>query len=85
MTTGVILSLLACGLALLLARENKLRRALQVLCARLLNRLADKTARQPHSRTHTQAHASLRTRIQNQSHSQSKSQPQPQSQQRQTP
>ncbi len=73
MTTGVILSLLACGLALLLARENKLRRALQVLCARLLNRLADTTARQPH----TQPHASLRTRIQNQSQSQS--------QQRQTP
>ncbi len=75
MTTGVILSLLACGLALLLARENKLRRALQVLCARLLNRLADTTARQPHSRPHAQAHTSLRTRIQNQS----------QSQQRQTP
>ena len=75
MTIGVILSLLAGGLALLLARENKLRRALQVLCARLLNRLADTTARQPHSRPHTQAHASLRTRIQNQS----------QSQQRQTP
>ena len=75
MTTGVILSLLACGLALLLARENKLRRALQVLCARLLNRLADTTARQPHSQAHTQAHASLRTRIQNQS----------QPQQRQTP
>jgi len=75
MTTGVILSLLACGLALLLARENKLRRALQVLCARLLNRLADTTARQPHSRPHTQAHTSLRTRIQSQS----------QSQQRQTP
>ena len=75
MTTGVILSLLACGLALLLARENKLRRALQVLCARLLNRLADTTARQPH--------ASLRTRIQNKSHSQS--QPPSQSQQRQTP
>ena len=79
MTTGVILSLLACGLALLLARENKLRRALQVLCARLLNRLADTTARQPH----TQAHASIRTRIQNQSNSHS--QPQSQSQQRQTP
>ncbi len=75
MTTGVILSLLACGLALLLARENKLRRALQVLCARLLNRLADTTARQPHSRPHAQAHTSLRTRIQNQS----------QSPQRQTP
>ena len=75
MTIVVILSLLASGLALLLARENKLRRALQVLCARLLNRLADTTARQPHTRPHTQAHASLRTRIQ----------PQSQSQQRQTP
>ena len=52
MTTGVILSLLACGLALLLARENKLRRALQVLCARLLNRLAD-TSRQHFPPTHT--------------------------------
>jgi hypothetical protein len=47
MTTGVILSLLAGGLALLLARENKLRRALQALCTRLLARLADTTGRAP--------------------------------------
>ncbi len=36
---GVILSLLAAGLAILLARETKLRRALQALCNRLLARL----------------------------------------------
>ena len=41
MTTGVILSLLAAGLALLLARETKLRRALQSLCSRLMARLAE--------------------------------------------
>jgi hypothetical protein len=41
MTTGVILSLLAAGLSLLLARENKLRRALQSLCSRLIARLAE--------------------------------------------
>ena len=41
MTTGVTLSLLAAGLALLLARENKLRRALQSLCSRLMARLAE--------------------------------------------
>ena len=41
MTTGVILSILAAGLAVLLARETKLRRALQVLCNRLMARLAD--------------------------------------------
>jgi hypothetical protein len=45
MTIGVILSLLAGGLALLLARETKLRRALQALCDRLLNRLSE-TSRQ---------------------------------------
>jgi len=38
---GVILSILAAGLAFLLARETKLRRALQALCNRLLARLAD--------------------------------------------
>lgn len=38
---GVILSILAAGLAILLARETKLRRALQALCNRLLARLAD--------------------------------------------
>ena len=41
MTIGVILSLLAGGLALLLARETRLRRALQTLCSRLLDRLAE--------------------------------------------
>ncbi len=43
MTTavGVILSLLAAGLAVLLARETKLRRALQALCNRLMARLAE--------------------------------------------
>ena len=41
---GTYLALFLCfliaGLALLLARENKLRRALQALCTRLLNRVA---------------------------------------------
>ena len=43
MTTavGVILSILAAGLAVLLARETKLRRALQALCNRLMARLAE--------------------------------------------
>ena len=36
---GVILSVLTLGLAILLARETKLRRALQALCSRLLTRL----------------------------------------------
>jgi len=52
MTIGVILSLLVGGLALLLARETKLRRALQALCSRLLNRLAE-THRQHFPPTHT--------------------------------
>lgn len=51
MTTGVILSLLAAGLAVLLARENKLRRALQALCSRLMARLADTTGLQPNQPT----------------------------------
>jgi hypothetical protein len=42
---GVILSILAAGLALLLARETRLRRALQALCNRLLGRLADAEAK----------------------------------------
>lgn len=42
---GVILSILAAGLAVLLARETKLRRALQALCNRLLGRLADAEAK----------------------------------------
>lgn len=45
MTIGVVLSLLAGGLALLLARETRLRRALQALCSRLMARLADTTGR----------------------------------------
>ena len=54
MTIGVILSLLAGGLALLLARENKLRWALQTLCNRLLNRLAETSRQQlPPTHTHT--------------------------------
>jgi hypothetical protein len=52
MTIGVILSLLVGGLALLLARETKLRRALQSLCNRLLNRLSE-TSRQHFPPTHT--------------------------------
>jgi hypothetical protein len=43
---GLALSILVGGLALLLARETKLRRALQSLCSRLLNRLADVTGQQ---------------------------------------
>ena len=57
MTIGVILSLLAGGLALLLARETKLRRALQALCNRLLGRLAD--AQRRHL---PPAHSAYRTR-----------------------
>ena len=52
LTTGLILSLLVGGLALLLARENKLRRTLQSLCTRLLNKLAETTHRRgfhPHN------------------------------------
>jgi hypothetical protein len=56
MTTGVILSILAAGLAVLLARETKLRRALQTLCNRLMARLADGQSRYlsepPTSTTH---------------------------------
>lgn len=45
-TLAIVLSLLAAGLALLLARENKLRRALQALCGRLLTRLANVAGQQ---------------------------------------
>jgi len=41
MNTGVFLCFTILGLAVLLARENKLRRGLQVLCSRLLSRLGD--------------------------------------------
>jgi hypothetical protein len=52
MIIGVILSVLAGCLALLLARETRLRRALQALCSRLLNRLAE-ASRQHFPPTHT--------------------------------
>lgn len=39
MTIGVIASLLAAALAGLLAREARLRRVLEALCARLINRV----------------------------------------------
>ena len=50
---GVILSILAACLAFLLARETKLRRALQALCSRLLARLAEAPRRHfgPHAST----------------------------------
>ena len=51
MTIAVVLSLLAGGLAVLLARETKLRRALQALCSRLLARIAEKTGRDPNQPT----------------------------------
>ena len=41
MNTGVFMSFITVGLAVLLARENKLRRGLQRLCGRLLSRLGD--------------------------------------------
>jgi hypothetical protein len=41
---GVMLTLLVAGLALLLAREAKLRRALQALVHRLLSKLAEVAA-----------------------------------------
>jgi hypothetical protein len=50
---GVILSVLALGLAILLARETKLRRALQTLCSRLMARLADMQRRDFTTRPHT--------------------------------
>jgi hypothetical protein len=53
---GVILSILAAGLAFLLARETKLRRALQALCSRLLARLAD--TQRPRFSSPTTAHRS---------------------------
>jgi hypothetical protein len=53
---GVILSVLALGLAILLARETKLRRALQALCNRLLARLNELQRR--HFTSHTASHRS---------------------------
>lgn len=57
MTAGVILSLLAVGLALLLARETKLRRALQSLCSQLLARLTDTTAGRPQRHSGSSHHS----------------------------
>jgi hypothetical protein len=45
MTVGVIVSLLAAGLAIGLARETRLRRALQALCNRLLAQLREPQGR----------------------------------------
>lgn len=44
MTTILLVSLLAAGLALALARENRLRRAFQDLVARLLDKLRQQSA-----------------------------------------
>lgn len=44
MTTTLLVSLLAAGLALALASENRLRRAFQSLVARLLTRLRHQSA-----------------------------------------
>ncbi len=55
-TLAIVLSTLAAGLALLLARENKLRRALQALCGRLLNRLANVAGQQALHRPRTRSH-----------------------------
>ena len=46
MSIGVVSSLVAVGLAVLLARETRLRRSLESLCARLLHRL------RRHARSH---------------------------------
>ena len=62
MTTGVILSLLAAGLALLLARETKLRRALQALCSRLMARLAEVQRRGFTPPSHDNIHSRSRSR-----------------------
>jgi hypothetical protein len=45
MTIGVIASLLAAGLTVLLARETRLRRALEALCARLVQRMRHQARR----------------------------------------
>lgn len=67
MTTSTLLcALLASGLALLLARENKLRRAFQDLVARLLTKIREQSgfpytpgrhsnSRPNHRRRHTRA------------------------------
>ena len=71
MNTGLLLAVLAGGLALLLARENKLRRALQALCTRLLNRLAETAGRTTHFREPSQHHSQSPSR-RNPSHSHSR-------------
>ena len=55
-TTTLLISLLAAGLALALARENRLRRAFQDLVARLLDRIRQQSAisqssTRPHNRS----------------------------------
>jgi CHASE1-domain containing sensor protein len=55
MTTTLLVSLLAAGLALALARENRLRRAFQDLVTRLLDRIRQQSAfTQPSIRTSNQ-------------------------------
>lgn len=49
MTTTLLVSLLATGLALALARENRLRRAFQDLVARLLAKLRQQSDFPTHS------------------------------------
>jgi hypothetical protein len=54
MTTTLLTSLLATGLALALARENRLRRAFQDLVTRLLDRIKQQASFTPSStRTHS--------------------------------
>jgi hypothetical protein len=55
-TTTLLVSLLAAGLALAIARENRLRRAFQDLVARLLDRIRQQSAfsqssTRPHNRS----------------------------------
>jgi hypothetical protein len=58
---GVILSIRAAGVAVLLARETKLRRALQALCSRLLARLAEAPRRHFGSQASTRRHRPRRS------------------------
>jgi hypothetical protein len=52
MTTTLLVSLLATGLAIALAHENRLRRAFQDLVARLLARLRHQADYPAHATTH---------------------------------
>ena len=55
-TTTLLVSLLAAGLALALARENRLRRAFQDLVTRLLDRIRQQSAFSKSStRTHNRS------------------------------